>query len=68
MATIDITIPDEIASELETIAQGNGYPLAKDMMIDYVRAQIRAYRGRMALEGVRESAEVQADLDTASIS
>ena len=68
MATLTVTVPNAIATELNTIAQENGFPNAKDMLIAYVRAEIRAYRGNKALGGVREAAEDQADQDTAAMS
>ncbi len=68
MATLTLTVPDAIVDELNTIAQENGFPNAKDMLITYVRAEIRGYRGNKALGGIREAAETQADQDTAAIS
>ena len=68
MATLTLTVPDAVAAELNTIAQENGFPDTKVMLIAYVRAEIRTYRGNKALGDIREVAETQADQDTAAIS
>ena len=64
---VTFTIPDPIAQELNQIAQDNGFQNAKQMTKAYWRATIRARRGNKALDGIRETAEKQADLDTRSI-
>lgn len=64
MATVTITIPNSLITELNTIAVGAGFANAKTMTIAYLRAQIRGYRSSKAIEGLREAAEKAADTDT----
>ena len=69
MASVTFTIPDALATELNQIAQYNGFPNAKQMVIAYLRATIRANRIKLAnLDAVRAGAEAQANLDTGAIS
>ena len=65
---ITFSIPNPIAQELNQIAQDNGFTNAKQMVIAYLQATIRANRVKVAnLDAIRESAEQQADQDTGAI-
>ena len=68
MATVTLTIPDAIATELNQIAVKAGFANAKLMVLAYLKATIRTNRGNAALVGVREAAEAQADTATQGIS
>ena len=67
MAQVTFTIPDALATELNAIAVAAGFPSAKAMVIAYLRATIKASRGNKALAGIRETAETQADIETAAL-
>tara|TARA_Y100000310_G_scaffold169384_1_gene169430 strand:+ start:35 stop:241 length:207 start_codon:yes stop_codon:yes gene_type:complete len=65
---ITLNVPNDIAQELDQVAQTNGFPDAKEMIIAYLRATIRSNRVEAAnLDAAREAAELQADTDTRSI-
>ena len=66
---VSFDIPDALATELNQIAQDNGFTNAKQMVIFYLRATIRSNRVKVAnLDAIREAAEAQADQDTGVIS
>ena len=44
MVTVSLTVPNGIAAELNAYAQKNGYANAKEMMIAYLKAELRAAR------------------------
>lgn len=67
MVTVSFTIPDTIVTEFNQIAVKAGFANAKQMVVAYLKAEIRANRGNTALVGIRETAEAQADTDTAGI-
>jgi len=69
MPTVSITVPAAIATELNTIAQKNGFDNAKEMTIAYLKATVRANRtAALGVEAMVKTAEAQSDEDTASIS
>mgnify|MGYP001565043554 CR=1 FL=1 len=68
MATVTFNIRDALATELNQISVAAGFPNAKAMVVEYLKAEIRAYRGSKALIGIREAAEAQAIIETKSIS
>lgn len=69
MANITFNVPNSIATELNQIAQDAGLGNAKQMVIAYLRATIRANRVKLAnLEALRRVAEQQGDQDTKAIS
>ena len=66
---VSFDIPDALATELNQIAQDNGFTNAKQMVIFYLRATIKGNRVKAAnLDAIREAAEAQADQDTGVIS
>ncbi len=44
MATITFTIPNAVATELNSIAVKNGFGNAKEMVVTYLRGTIKASR------------------------
>ena len=44
MVTVTLTVPNGIAAELNAYAQAIGYANAKEMMIAYLKAELKAAR------------------------
>jgi predicted transcriptional regulator len=65
---VTFNIPDAIVQELNEIARAQSRSNAKQMVIEYLRAELRRSRAATALAGVEAAAEAQADQDTEGIS
>ena len=68
MPTVSITVSAAHATELNAIAVAAGFLNVRAMTRAYLRAEIKAWRAKNAVAGIREAAEAQADADTSTIS
>ena len=67
MAIVTFTIPASLVTELNAIAVAAGFPGARAMVLAYLKAEVRAWRGNNAQKGIREAAEAKADEETEGI-
>lgn len=67
MAIVSFDIPNALVAELNLIAQAEGFPNAKALVIHWLRAKIRAYRVNKARTDAEEAAGEAADTETGSI-